>query len=91
MFPWVFQDFKSDVLDLSDPKVYRDLSKPICAINEKRLCDAKNAVDHLNGLSVADTYLICFYYQAHKQLKKTDTGRVKQELDQHNSADPTQK
>ena len=42
--------------------------------------DAKNAVDHLNGFNVAGKYLICLYYQAHKQLKKTDTGQVKQEL-----------
>ena len=39
--------------------------------------DAKNAVDHLNGFNVAGKYLICLYYQAHKQLKKTDTGKVK--------------
>ena len=36
--------------------------------------DAKNAVDHLNGFNVASKYLICLYYQPHKQLKKTDTG-----------------
>lgn len=29
--------------------------------------DAKNAVDHLNGFNVAGKYLICLYYQAHKQ------------------------
>ncbi len=44
--------------------------------------DAKNAVDHLNGFNVAGKYLICLYYQAHKQqaAKKTDTGKVKSEL-----------
>jgi pre-mRNA branch site protein p14 len=43
--------------------------------------DAKNAVDHLNGFNVAGKYLICLYYQAHKQqAAKTDTNKVKQEL-----------
>eukprot|EP00347_Sterkiella_histriomuscorum_P008830 403343577 len=42
--------------------------------------DAKNAVDHLNGFNVAGKYLICLYYQPNKLNKKTDTGKVKQEL-----------
>jgi len=29
--PWILQDYKSDHLDLSDPEVFRDLSKPIGA------------------------------------------------------------
>ena len=37
VFPWVLSDYKSDHLDLSDPKVYRDLSKPIGALNEERI------------------------------------------------------
>ena len=28
-FPWILVDFESENLDLSDPKVYRDLSKPV--------------------------------------------------------------
>ena len=27
--PWVLQDYSSSMLDLTDPSVYRDLSKPI--------------------------------------------------------------
>ena len=42
--------------------------------------DAKNAVDHLNGFNVADKYLICLYYQPTKQQTKTDTGKIKQDL-----------
>ena len=37
IFPWVLSDFSSSELDLNNPKVYRDLSKPIGALNEKRL------------------------------------------------------
>lgn len=36
MFPWVLTDYKSATLDLSDPSIYRDLSKPIGALNEDR-------------------------------------------------------
>jgi len=34
--PWVLRDFESDSLDLSDERVYRDLSKPMGALNEER-------------------------------------------------------
>jgi len=37
--PWVLKDYKSKVLNLEDPNSYRDLSKPIGALNEKRLQD----------------------------------------------------
>lgn len=42
VFPWVLQDFKSEKLDLSKPEGFRDLSKPIGAINLKRLSDFKS-------------------------------------------------
>lgn len=28
-FPWVLRDYKSSKLDLSDPEIYRDLTKPV--------------------------------------------------------------
>uniref|UniRef100_K3WMD0 BEACH domain-containing protein n=1 Tax=Globisporangium ultimum (strain ATCC 200006 / CBS 805.95 / DAOM BR144) TaxID=431595 RepID=K3WMD0_GLOUD len=37
VFPWILSDYTSSSLDLSDPSVYRDLSKPIGALNEQRL------------------------------------------------------
>lgn len=37
VFPWIVQDYTSTELDLDDPSVYRDLSKPIGALNEDRL------------------------------------------------------
>ncbi|XP_053694361.1 protein FAN-like isoform X2 [Sabethes cyaneus] len=37
VFPWVISDYSSDRLDLNDPVVYRDLTKPIGALNEERL------------------------------------------------------
>jgi hypothetical protein len=37
VFPWVIADYVSPVLDLHDPATYRDLSKPIGALNPTRL------------------------------------------------------
>ena len=37
IMPWVISDYTSDKLDLDDPKSFRDLSKPMGAINEDRL------------------------------------------------------
>lgn len=37
VFPWVLTEFESDEIDLNDKSIYRDLSKPIGALNPKRL------------------------------------------------------
>ncbi|KAJ2902270.1 hypothetical protein GGI21_004578, partial [Coemansia aciculifera] len=37
VFPWIISDYTSKWIDIRDPKVYRDLSRPIGALNEKRL------------------------------------------------------
>eukprot|EP00929_Paragymnodinium_shiwhaense_P087533 TRINITY_DN47695_c0_g1_i1.p1 TRINITY_DN47695_c0_g1~~TRINITY_DN47695_c0_g1_i1.p1 ORF type:complete len:1037 (+),score=216.87 TRINITY_DN47695_c0_g1_i1:119-3229(+) len=37
VFPWVLREYAKSALDLSDPEVYRDLAKPIGALNPKRL------------------------------------------------------
>lgn len=37
VFPWVLSDYTSATLDLTENKVYRDLSKPIGALNEERI------------------------------------------------------
>lgn len=37
VFPWVIQDYSSDKLDLQNPDTYRDLTKPVGALNEERL------------------------------------------------------
>ena len=39
VFPWIIKDYDSEALDLADTNTYRDLSKPIGALNEKRLAD----------------------------------------------------
>ncbi|KAG5833936.1 hypothetical protein ANANG_G00281190 [Anguilla anguilla] len=35
VFPWILTDYTSEELDLSDPRVFRDLSKPIAVVNER--------------------------------------------------------
>jgi hypothetical protein len=39
VFPWILKDYKSEVLDLKDHTIYRDLSKPMGAMDTKRLKD----------------------------------------------------
>jgi len=37
VFPWVLSDYSSKEIDLNNPLVYRDFSKPVGAFNENRL------------------------------------------------------
>jgi hypothetical protein len=37
VFPWVLCDYTSSTIDLDDRRVYRDLSKPVGALNPERL------------------------------------------------------
>lgn len=37
VFPWVVADYSSSTLDLDNPKTFRDLTKPIGALNPERL------------------------------------------------------
>jgi len=37
VMPWVIKDYESQTLNLNDPSIYRDLSKPIGALNPERL------------------------------------------------------
>ncbi|CAM5094801.1 unnamed protein product [Eretmochelys imbricata] len=41
VFPWILQDYVSEALDLSDPDMFRDLSKPIGVANERHAKDVK--------------------------------------------------
>ncbi|KAJ8797081.1 hypothetical protein J1605_001891 [Eschrichtius robustus] len=37
VFPWIVSDYSSSELDLSNPGTFRDLSKPVGALNKERL------------------------------------------------------
>ena len=58
--PWVLKDFKSQELDLDDKNVYRDLSKPIGAMDPKRLADFKMRYDETPD--EADKFLYGSHY-----------------------------
>ncbi|CAN6245453.1 unnamed protein product [Urochloa humidicola] len=60
VFPWVLADYKSETLDLESPSTYRDLSKPIGALNPARL---KKFQDHYS--SFKDPIIPNFHYSSH--------------------------
>ena len=37
VFPWVLADYASESLDFNSPATFRDLSKPVGALNPRRL------------------------------------------------------
>ena len=41
VFPWVLADYESDRVDLDDPAAFRDLSKPVGALNPRRLAEVE--------------------------------------------------
>ena len=48
MFPWVIADYTSPQLDLSDASTYRDLSKPVGALNAARLRTFRTRMEGLS-------------------------------------------
>ncbi len=59
--PWVLSDYKSQELDLSDPRVYRDLHKPVGALEPRRL---EFFVERYNGMR-GDPHMPPFHYGSH--------------------------
>jgi len=53
IFPWVIFDFTTKELNLADPTIYRDFSKPVGAINSSRLESLKD----LNSVVMNSPYL----------------------------------
>lgn len=49
VMPWVIADYQSKTLDLNDPRTFRDLSKPIGALNSKRLAAFRDRMEALRG------------------------------------------
>jgi hypothetical protein len=46
VFPWVLCDYESEELDLNNPAVYRDLSKPMGALSKRRAEEFKLRFDN---------------------------------------------
>ena len=47
VYPWVLADYASPKLDLEDPSSFRDLSKPVGALNAKRLATFRERYRHM--------------------------------------------
>eukprot|EP00061_Rhincodon_typus_P011232 g36101.t1 len=45
-FPWILSDYTSEELDLNNPEVFRDLSKPIGVANEKNAKAVREKFDN---------------------------------------------
>ncbi|KAL9263082.1 BEACH domain-containing protein [Drosera capensis] len=60
VFPWIISDYRSNILDLSDPSSYRDLSKPVGALNPERLKKFQERYSSFN-----DPVIPKFHYGSH--------------------------
>ncbi|RNA14126.1 FAN-like, partial [Brachionus plicatilis] len=62
VFPWVLSDYTSQVLDLDDPSSYRDLSRPIGALNTERLDRLKQRFDEFRQEDGTPPFLYGSHY-----------------------------
>jgi hypothetical protein len=60
VFPWVIADYTSRTLDLTNPATFRDLSKPVGALNQQRLAQF---VERYNAFD--DPVIPKFHYGSH--------------------------
>ena len=49
VFPWIIADYTSETLDLLDPNTFRDLSKPVGALNPIRLEEIKERFESFDS------------------------------------------
>lgn len=62
IFPWILADYTSDTLDLTDPKTFRDLSKPIGVANPKNEAEVRNKYENFEDPTGA---IPKFHYGTH--------------------------
>ena len=60
VFPWILKDYSSEKLDLSNPDSYRDLSKPIGALEPERLAQFISRYENF-----CDDIIPQFHYGSH--------------------------
>eukprot|EP00897_Mesotaenium_endlicherianum_P007795 jgi/Mesen1/7043/ME000369S06370 len=60
VFPWVLADYASPALDLADPAAFRDLSKPVGALDAKRLKTFEERYENF-----CDPDIPSFHYGSH--------------------------
>lgn len=65
VFPWILSDYTSSKLDLQNPAVYRDLTKPVGALNAERLEYFQSRMESLQDMGEdAETFLYGTHYSA---------------------------
>mmetsp|Transcript_31055 Transcript_31055/g.81324 ORF Transcript_31055/g.81324 Transcript_31055/m.81324 type:complete len:943 (+) Transcript_31055:114-2942(+) len=64
VFPWVISDYSSKTLDLEDPKTFRDLTKPIGALNPDRLRGWKSRYDDMPSEGGIPKFLYGTHYSS---------------------------
>ena len=60
VFPWILSDYESPSLDVNNNTIYRDLSKPVGALNPNRL---QQFIDRFEAFD--DPNIPKFYYGSH--------------------------
>ena len=62
IFPWIISDYESSTLDLTKEQTFRDLSKPIGALNKKRLQYFQQRLEGM--IDMEDSFLYGTHYSA---------------------------
>mmetsp|Transcript_2662 Transcript_2662/g.7541 ORF Transcript_2662/g.7541 Transcript_2662/m.7541 type:complete len:1630 (-) Transcript_2662:717-5606(-) len=61
VFPWVLADYRSEALDLNNPASFRDLSRPVGALNDKQMRVFKERYESIKD----DLDVPPFHYGSH--------------------------
>eukprot|EP00057_Strongylocentrotus_purpuratus_P026068 XP_011680542.1 PREDICTED: neurobeachin-like protein 1 isoform X2 [Strongylocentrotus purpuratus] len=51
VFPWILSDYSSEELDLENPEVFRDLSKPVGVVNPKHIPEVQGKYENFEDPS----------------------------------------
>jgi factor associated with neutral sphingomyelinase activation len=62
VFPWIIADYDSPSLDLANPSTFRDLSKPVGALNPDRLRNFQKRMNDMGRMSPELTFLYGTHY-----------------------------
>jgi factor associated with neutral sphingomyelinase activation len=62
VFPWIISDYTSAKLDLTNPATFRDLTKPVGALNEERLDYFRQRFESMQDME--DPFLYGTHYSA---------------------------
>lgn len=62
VFPWVIADYDSEKLDLSNESTFRDLSKPIGALNPERLANLLSRYEDMCSMDPKTAFLYGTHY-----------------------------